>query len=186
MIGSILVLRSDLTILGLRSTEDQVGQYFHGDLHRGVVVPGRGGVRAAGGVGPRCPARRVVSRCGHGGGAGGRAGRRGGGAARRRELGSPQPLSAAGLLAAFGPPWCCRWPRWRARPRVMAGALGMVKTNRRLYRYAVGSVVLCLLHRRRRPSGRSASRSRRWSSTWRRSRSSGVGALARAAVGSRS
>ncbi|TXH39998.1 MAG: hypothetical protein E6Q90_15235 [Actinobacteria bacterium] len=147
MIGSILVLRGDLTILGLRSTEDQVGQYSMAGSIAGLMflvaeVFALRAVSAHGAV-PTESYAAVVA-----------------GLARSAVLAvalSAVPLVGVSwvvltyLLPDFQPAF---WPTVvlavaavaSAYTRVVAGGMGMVKANRRLYRYAVGSVVLCLLY----------------------------------------
>ncbi len=147
MIGSILVLRGDLTILGLRSTEDQVGQYSMATSIAGLLflVAEVFALRAVSAHGA-LPAESYPAAVT--------------GLARAAVLAvaaAAVPLVGVSwvvlsyLLPDF---WPAFWPTVvlslaavaSTYTRVMAGALGMVKANRRLYRYAVGSVVLCLLY----------------------------------------
>lgn len=147
MIGSILVLRGDLTILGLRSTEDQVGQYSMAGAIAGLLF-----------LVCEVFALRAVS-------------------AHRAVEADAYPSVVAGLartavlavalvaLPLIGVSWVVLtyllpdfWPAFwptvilaiaavaSAYTRVMAGGLGMAKANRRLYVYSVGSAALCLLY----------------------------------------
>ncbi len=147
MIGSILVLRGDLTILGLRSTEDQVGQYSMAGSIAGLLflvaeVFALRAVSAHAAVPEEAYAAAVA------------------GLARSAAAAvalAAVPLVAASwlvltyLLPEFQPAF---WPTVvlalaavaSAYTRVQAGGLGMAKASRRLYVYAAVSVVLCLLY----------------------------------------
>lgn len=147
MIGSILVLRGDLTILGLRSTEDQVGQYSMATAIAGLLflvaeVFMLRAVSAHGAVESEEYPAAVT------------------GLARTAVLAVALvavPLVGVSwvaltyVLPAF---WPAFWPTVvlcvaavaSTYTRVVAGGLGMVKANRRLYVYAVASAVLCLLY----------------------------------------
>ncbi|MFI0431897.1 MAG: hypothetical protein ACH36H_02000 [Candidatus Nanopelagicales bacterium] len=147
MIGTILVLRGDLTILGLRSTEDQVGLYSMATSIAGLLflvaeVFALRAVSAHRAVEPHDYPAAVA------------------GLARSAVLAVALlalPLMGVSWVvltyllpdfaSAFGPMVVLAVAAVASTyTRVMSGGLGMAKANRRLYVYAAASAALCLLY----------------------------------------